>query len=122
MPVASQPEVDQLLTSDQLVRHVFSTSNTFDRSQIATAIEQLTKWAVENGMRPKHESLLVAREVGEANIAPERLGPLVAQVRRRPFAYEWVLPAYQTNAAGFRLIDSAPEQAVVFRVGIHGRR
>ena len=120
-PASSQPVSAQLLTSEQLVKHLFTSSNASDRGHIASAIEQLTKWAVENGMPPKHESLLVAREVGEADIAPERLAPLVAQVRRRRFVYEWVLPRYTSNAAGFRLVDSVPEQAT-YRGGHHGGR
>lgn len=121
-PASSQPVSAQLLTSDQLVKHLFTSSNASDRGHIASAIEQLTKWAVENGMPPKHENLLVAREVGEANIAPKRLAPLVAQVRRRRFVYEWVLPGYESHAAGFSSIDSVPEHTSINREGRHGSR
>ena len=103
---ASRAGLRELLTADQLVKFLFSSSKASDRGHIVFAIEQLTKWSVENGVRPRHDSVLVAREVGDASIPAEQLQSIVALVRRTKFVYEWVHPQYQDRAAGLKRLQA----------------
>lgn len=100
----SQTGPQVLLTADQMVKCLFGSAKASDRGQIVFAIEQLTLWSIENGVRPRHDSVLVAREVGDSVMPSEQFHSIVARLRRTKFVYEWVYPQYKDHIAGFKLV------------------
>ncbi len=97
-------EKDAICTADQLAKKLLPDAGEFTLNHVAAALENMTQWRLEHKHPARLELADVIREVREMNMSYESKDAIVEALQKAPFACEWVLPNFDNQAAGFRVV------------------
>lgn len=99
-------ETTTTYTAAQLAKSLLPAGSDWTLAHVAGALEEITIISLEHNHSLVIDRAEVVREVREMNMEMETREGIVAQLEGIAFACEWVLPQFNRDAAGFRVLES----------------